>query len=87
MNLTRLERAILNNPHEELHLLVQETPESNKQKLEEAVRRCALWINYRSGDGGHTALHLAAFNGRLEVVKCLLSHGADTSIRDNVRNI
>lgn len=80
MNLTRLERAILNNPHEELHLIVQETPESNKQKLEEAVRRCALWINYRSGDGGHTALHLAVRHNNTWAVSILVQNNASPII-------
>ena len=36
---------------------------------------------------GNTAVHCATKNGYLEVVKCLLSHGADTSIQNKVRNI
>ena len=39
--------------------------------------------NFRRGDGA-TALHQAAFNGNGELVRELLAHGADPTLRDNV---
>lgn len=39
------------------------------------------------GPEGETALHLAAAGGHHEVVKFLLSEGADADIQDDVRNI
>lgn len=36
-----------------------------------------------SDDRGRTALHLAAFNGRIEVVQLLLSSGAEVAVSAN----
>ena len=35
---------------------------------------------------GYTALHLAASNGRMEVVTALLAAGADINLQNKVRN-
>ena len=37
--------------------------------------------------GGWTALHYAAREGHLEILKFLLIHGADTSVKTNARII
>ena len=37
----------------------------------------------RQGEGGFTALHWAAYKGRLEVVRLLLESGADRAAKDN----
>lgn len=46
----------------------------------EILLRAGLDVNIRSPAG--TALHEAALCGKLEVVRTLLEHGADLSIRD-----
>ncbi|CAL0315958.1 unnamed protein product [Lupinus luteus] len=38
-------------------------------------------------DGGATPLHIAADNGSLELINCLLKSGADPNISDEERNI
>jgi ankyrin repeat protein len=37
----------------------------------------------RTGKKGWTALHLAAFNGHIEIIRLLLQHGADLNAKDN----
>ena len=32
---------------------------------------------------GHTALHLAAYNGKIQVVEALLNAGADKAVKGN----
>ena len=38
------------------------------------------------GQNGDTALHIACYNGRLNVIDCLLSEGADVNIKNNDGN-
>ncbi|MBN8216211.1 MAG: ankyrin repeat domain-containing protein [Spirochaetes bacterium] len=43
-------------------------------------------VNEQTGNGGSTALHLAAFRGHLPVVKLLLAAGADSTIETEDRD-
>jgi ankyrin repeat protein len=43
-------------------------------------------VNARSSEGSHTALHSAAWNGDLAMVKLLVAAGADVHARDEGHN-
>lgn len=54
----------------------------DSQKLEEIIKASpSLDLNQKDGFG-YTALHLACDRGKLEIVRVLLKHGADQTVKD-----
>ncbi len=66
------------NRHPPLHVAVLENDVPLVNKLIKEDPDCVYEIGYRK----RTALHLAALEGKVEVVKLLLNHGADRTAVD-----
>ena len=49
--------------------------------------KCCLYIDTLLLQNGNTALHIACSIGRIEIIKYLLSKGADVSAENDVSHI
>lgn len=54
----------------------QQTKNGNVQAVEQLVKENPNWINQKN-ENGFTALILAAYTGKDEMVKCLVEHGGN----------
>lgn len=80
---TMLHMASANGHLEVVQFLLKQLadPETKQSEEDKQNTKTSSYIN-AANSTGNTALHWAAFNGHLEVVKCLCDHGADPFIKN-----
>lgn len=66
----------------ELNSRLVEAANSGQTREVEALLRAGADANWQRPDGGYTALHCAASEGFIPVMRALIQHGADTTLPD-----
>lgn len=81
---TLLHLAVFKDSDQIVYALCKHIIENPQDPPEIRIRKMRMWINKKSeGKEGFTALHLAAFNGNLSIIRFLERHGADIYAENN----
>lgn len=81
---TLLHLAVFKDSDQIVYALCKHVMEVQLEDVEIKKRKMRNWINKKSeGKEGFTAIHLAAFNGNLAIVRFLERHGADIYAENN----
>lgn len=81
---TLLHLAVFKDSDQIVYTLCKHIMEVQPDDIEIKKRKMKNWINKKSeGKEGFTAIHLAAFNGNLAIVRFLERHGADIHAENN----